>query len=217
LGISAVLEGRNDLTINGLKFSGNAKTVAFGKTLQHGTILFSSKIGDLSSALKVKPFKFADKAVKSVRARVTNVSEHLPQPLTLQDFVALVRAKVHYLYPEIKDYFLSPADQAAIRELVTDKYETWEWNYGKSPRYNLHYELRSKAGIIEFFLQVNKGIILEARIFGDFFSSRDISELEQGLAGLVHKRKVIADTLQKLDFKSFFGEVELEEILGAMF
>jgi len=217
LGINAVLEGRNDLTINGLKFSGNAKTIAFGKTLQHGTILYSSKIGDLSAALKVKPFKFADKAVKSVRARVTNVSEHLSKPLSLHDFIALIRAKVHNVYPEIKDYFFSLADQAAINDLVTSKYSTWEWNFGNSPRYNMNHELRSKAGIIEFFLQVNKGIILEARIFGDFFSTREIGELEQGLIGLKHKRDDVSEALQRLDYKSFFGDVELEEILIAMF
>lgn len=217
LGVDAILEGRNDLTIKGSKFSGNAKTHVFGKTLQHGTILFSSKIGDLSAALKVKPFKFSDKAVKSVRARVTNVSEHLPKPLSLDEFVALIRQKVHTDYPEVKDYQFSETDLEAINELVNSKYNSWEWNFGKSPRYNLTHELRTKAGIIEFYLQVEKGVIDEIKIFGDFFSSREISELEMGLCGIVHKRDSVAEALQKLDYRSYFGEVELEELLEAMF
>jgi len=217
LGIPAKLEGRNDLTIEGRKFSGNAKTFIHGKTLQHGTILFASQIGDLSAALNVKESKFTDKAVKSVRARVTNVSEHLKQPLDLQQFITLVRSKVHSLYPEIKEYSYSETDMAAINSLVQDKYATWQWNYGRSPRYNLSHELRCKAGGIELYLQVNKGIIEEISIFGDFFSAREIAELEQALTGLEHQREKVAAMLEKMDYRSFFGEVELAELLEAMF
>ncbi len=217
LGVQAILEGRNDLTIEGRKFSGNAKTYIFGKTLQHGTILFSSKMGDLSAALKVKPHKFSDKAVKSVRARVTNVSEHLSAPLELETFISLVKAKVHSMYPEIKDYTFSPAELASIQELVDSKYATWEWNYGKSPKYNLSHELRCKAGIIELYLQVEKGIIQEVRIFGDYFSSRDTAELEHGLMGINHQRDAVAEVFTRMGYQSFFGAVELEELLQAMF
>ena len=217
LGVDAILQGRNDLTIKGLKFSGNAKTHVFGKTLQHGTILFSSKIADLSAALRVKPFKFSDKAVKSIRARVTNVSQHLPEPLELSQFVALIRNKVHSIYPEIKDYEFNPRDLDAINQLMEDKYNTWEWNFGVSPQYNMMHELRSSVGIIEFYLQVEKGIITSARIFGDFFSSREISDLEKGLVGVYHKREDLAEALLRLDYRSFLGEIELEELLSAMF
>lgn len=217
LGVEALLEGRNDLTIKGLKFSGNAKTHLFGKTLQHGTILFSSKMLDLSAALKVNPFKFSDKAVKSVRSRVTNVSEHLLQPLTLEQFVMLIRAKVHNDYPDIVDYTFTKTDISAINKLVEDKYSTWEWNFGRSPRYNLSHTLRSKIGIFEFYLQVNKGVLEEVKIYGDFFSSRELSELESGLCGVEHKREAIATALQELDYRSFLGDIELEEILSALF
>lgn len=217
LGIEARLEGRNDLTIEGRKFSGNAKTFVYGKTLQHGTILFASRIGDLGDALKVKSHKFSDKAVKSVRARVTNVSEHLKEPVSLPRFVELVRSKVHSLYPEIRDYAYSPADISAIEQLVKDKYATWDWNFGKSPRYNLAHEFRCKAGMIELYLQVNKGIIEEISIFGDFFSSRDIHTLEQAIRGVEHKREAVGKVLMEMDYGSFFGAVELDELLDAMF
>jgi lipoate-protein ligase A len=217
LGIHAQLEGRNDLTIEGRKFSGNAKTFVYGKTLQHGTILYASQIGDLSEALKVKAHKFSDKAVKSIRARVTNVSEHLSEPLPLSEFVALIRKKVHSLYPEIKDYSYTETDIAAIEQLAKQKYASWEWNFGKSPRYNLSHEFRCKAGIIEIYLQVNKGIIEEVSIFGDFFSSRDIHELEAAFSGLPHNREAVMETLIRMDYRSYFGAVELDELLDAMF
>lgn len=217
LGIAAELKGRNDLTIADRKFSGNAKTQFAGKTLQHGTILFSSQIGDLSAALKNKPEKFNDKAVKSIRARVTNVSEHLRQPMFLHEFIALVRAKVQDLYPLVQNYEYTAADELAINLLAQNKYNTWEWNYGVSPRYNLHHKLRCQAGSIEFYLEVQKGSISSARIFGDFFSNRELSELEEALIGAKHQREVLAEIFTRLDYRSFFGEVELEELLQAMF
>ncbi|PKP15313.1 MAG: lipoate--protein ligase, partial [Bacteroidetes bacterium HGW-Bacteroidetes-22] len=86
IGINAVFEGRNDLTIDGKKFSGNAEHVWKKRTLHHGTLLFSAVITDLSAALKVNPLKFNDKAVKSVRSRVTNISEHLKEKMDVLEF-----------------------------------------------------------------------------------------------------------------------------------
>ena len=86
LGVDAKFEGRNDLTIEGKKFSGNAEHVFKNKVLHHGTILYSSEMKDVSGALKINPLKYKDRAVKSIPKRVTNVSNHLKEPLALDDF-----------------------------------------------------------------------------------------------------------------------------------
>jgi lipoate-protein ligase A len=216
LGIPARLEGRNDLTIKGLKFSGNAKMVQNGKTLQHGTILFSSQVDSLTQALKVNPIKFTDKAVKSVRARVTNVSDHLLSPMKINDFLALVRNKIHSLYPSAKDYSLTIDDRSEVQALVDSKYDTWEWNFGKSPQYNLANAIRSKGGTIELYLDVSHGIITNLQIFGDFFSSRDIKELEQAFSGTPHTRESVQEILQSIDYRSYLGEVDLRDLVNGM-
>ncbi|MCB5266159.1 MAG: lipoate--protein ligase [Candidatus Cloacimonetes bacterium] len=216
LGVPAILQGRNDLTIKGRKFSGNAKMVQGGKTLQHGTILFDSNVDSLTNALKGNPLKFTDKAVKSVRARVTNVIDYLPAAMKINDFVALVRNKVHLLYPDAEDYALSIDDRANVQALVSSKYDTWDWNFGKSPEYNLANVIRSAAGTIEFYLDVSSGIITSLRIFGDFFSSRDLSELEEAFNGVPHTRESVRDILQNNDYRSFFGEVELQDLVNGM-
>ncbi|HRY84606.1 MAG TPA: lipoate--protein ligase, partial [Candidatus Cloacimonadota bacterium] len=164
LGVNAMLKGRNDLVIDDRKFSGNAKLVEKGKILQHGTILFDSHIGALSAALKVNPLKFNDKAVKSVRSRVTNVSEHLQQELSLQDFTSLVRAKVQSIYPEVRDYSFSDSETAQIQKLADEKYSGWEWNFGASPKYNLSRALRTPAGTLEAYLDVQEGKIESIRV-----------------------------------------------------
>ncbi len=217
LGLDAKLEGRNDLTLDGRKFSGNAKLVWQDKVLQHGTILFASKMKDLSLALKANPLKFNDKSVKSVSSRVTNISEHLAQPMELDEFIELIRSHVHSLYPDAEDYVLSPDEVSFINNLVKTKYSTWEWNFGTSPKYNFNKAIRTAAGTIEFYLQVEKGIISSVSIFGDFFPNHDPKELEQLLTGITHSEKAIFYTLSQIELTRWFNHVTAEELLTGLF
>lgn len=217
LGVPAKLEGRNDLTINGMKFSGNAKMVQKEKTLQHGTILFDSHVQSLTQALKVNPLKFSDKAVKSVKARVTNVVDHLPNKLSLAEFAALLVEKVRQFYPAMTDYQLTGRDEEAVKKLMREKYETWEWNFGKSPKYNLSNALRCAAGTIEFYLDVNKGRINRLYVYGDFFSSMNLADLESRFGDIPHEKEAVRAALIDAKYKDYFGEVALDELVVAMF
>jgi len=216
LGVDARLEGRNDLTIKGMKFSGNARACIGGKIIQHGTILFASRITDLSLALKANPLKFQDKAVKSVRARVTNVSEHLPHPLTMEQFIALIHTKVRALYPDARDYEFSAADDTAINALVKARYGTWEWNYGSSPAYSQHRTIRTRAGTIEAYVQVKRGYVEGVRFYGDYFSARDADSLQDSLKHIRHTEKDLLPVLENADLQAYFGDVDAAEILSLL-
>lgn len=217
LGVKAELKGRNDLVIDDMKFSGNAKLVERGKILQHGTILYSSQMGALSAALKVNPLKFSDKAVKSVRSRVTNVADHMPNPLPLTELIALIRRKVHSMYPEARDYSFTPQDKARIQELCDTKYDTWEWNFGSSPKYNFSRAIRTPAGTIESYIDIHAGKIAELKIFGDFFSSEPTLAFEDAFKGTAHNESAILTRLRSLDLQSFFGAVEADDLIGLFF
>jgi lipoate-protein ligase A len=217
LGVDARLEGRNDLTIGGLKFSGNAKASIRGKTIQHGTILFSSRIADLSQALKANPLKFNDKAVKSVRARVTNVSDHLRHPISLEEFILLIHKQVRLLYPEAGDYAFSRQDEEAIRALVDAKYDTWDWNFGSSPDYGHSHAIRTAAGTIEIHADVQGGVITGLRVYGDFFGNRDTREFEQRMLGTPHEEKAILELLGGLPLDDYFGDVSPDELVRGFF
>lgn len=217
LGIDARFEGRNDLTIKGKKFSGNAKCIYNGKILQHGTLLFSSKLPDLSQALKVNPLKFQDKAVKSVRSRVTNISEHLTQPLSLEAFENRIFEHIQSLYPDSKTYQLTDNDISAINKLVDEKYGTWDWNFGTSPQYNFQKGIKTKGGFIEINLDVQKGIIQHTKIFGDFFGSRDISELENLLNGTPHEPQQLKEKLKSIQLENYLENVEVDNFVEGLF
>ena len=136
LSVNAVLSGRNDLTIEGKKFSGNAQYKSKNRLLHHGTLLFSSNISDIASALKVDPSKFEGKGIKSVESRVTNITEHLKEPLTISQFNEMILQHIKTEHREFDFYELTPEDIKNVNNLVEEKYSTWEWNFGTSSPYN---------------------------------------------------------------------------------
>lgn len=213
MGVPAVLKGRNDLLVDGKKFSGNAKLARHGKMIQHGTILIDSEVEVLGEALKVNPLKYSDKAIKSTRSRVTNLIDYLPKDTKTDDFKNLLKQEILNNNPDSKTYEFKAEDIWSIEQLIKEKYETWEWNFGFSPNYNFKKAIKVPAGFIEFHLDVAQGIIEKAKIFGDFFASQPIEQFEKQLIGKRHEIKNIEEFLKTLDITEFFGKVTNEEIL----
>lgn len=218
LGVPARFEGRNDLTINGQKFSGNAQCVYNGKILHHGTLLFASEMADLSAALKVNPLKFQDKAVKSVRKRVTNISEHLPHPMTVLELKDVIMEHVSSNTENAKPYTFSDEDIRAIEKLRDEKYSTWEWNFGTSPKFDYAKIIRSAAGgNVEAHLSIDKGNIVKMKIFGDFFSQGEISEFEQLFIGQPYREDAVREILRHTDLGHYLCNVTEDEFVSVMF
>jgi lipoate---protein ligase len=217
LGIEAKFEGRNDLTIDGRKFSGNAEHIWKNRTLHHGTLLFSAEISDLSSALKVDPLKFTDKAVKSIRSRVTNISEHLTIKMDVLEFRDRIMDHIMGMYKDSKLYEYTPGDISGIEKLRNEKFSTWDWNFGYSPKYNLKKKIRTKGGNLEFHLDVEKGTLKDIKIYGDFFHKNDIDIIEISLHGIRHDYDTILRSLARFNFDDYFRNIEKEEFVRGMF
>lgn len=215
LEVPAVLQGRNDLLVDGKKFSGNAKLARQGKMIQHGTILLNSEMEILSEALKVNPLKFTDKATKSTRSRVTNLIHYLPKDTTTEHLKSLLTAEIIKNSPQAERYELTAEDHEGIEQLMKEKYETWDWNFGFSPNYNFQKAIKIPAGFIEVHLDVVKGTIEKAKIFGDFFASEPVEKLEAQLIGRKHETSELAKIFEANDLTAFFGKVTPEEILEA--
>jgi len=216
MGVRAQFKGRNDLVIDDKKFSGNAKMKFHQKILQHGTILFDSEMKVLSDALKVNPLKFRDKAVKSVRSRVTNIMDYLPEAMSIEVFSEKLINYVIELYPKAGSYEFCDEDIVAIQKLADEKYATWEWNYGTSPEYNFNKGIKTNAGYIEFHFDVKEGIIRKARIFGDFFASKSIDDIEKKLLNQRHDEQTLLLIMVSVNLKAYFGDVTAHELLKGL-
>lgn len=217
LGVDAKFEGRNDMTINGKKFSGNAKLYYNDKVLQHGTLLFNSTLPTLTQALKLNPLKYRDKSVKSISSRVTNISEHLTNDITLEEFESRIIKHVSNMYDDSKVYELTDSDVEAINKLVEEKYGTWDWNFGHSPEYNFQKGIKTDGGHVEVNLDVKKGEIKNVKIFGDFFSTEGVSELEKLLIGTPHEEEKIKELLTTVGLENYMSNVTVDELLEGMF
>lgn len=219
LNIQAEFSGRNDLLINNQKFSGNAQYNYKNKVMHHGTLLFSSQINDLSSALKVKPSKFESKGIKSVKSRVTNISNHLENNMTVSEFKEYLMNFINNKDEHNYFYNLSVSDINEINKLVDEKYSTWEWNFGHSPKYSLHNEVKYPGGNIEFSLNVKNGLINEIKFFGDFFGKKDVYYIEDLLKGVKHDESSIKLILNQFNINDYFLncniDILVDGIMGA--
>lgn len=213
LGVPAKLEGRNDLLVDGMKFSGNAKLVRKNKVVHHGTILINSEMKVLGEALTVNPLKFVDKAIKSVRSRVTNLIDFLPEDTTTESFKQLLIKQVESENPGSKVYNFTEQELKDIQKLADEKYSTWDWNFGYSPAYNFSKAIKVSAGFIEAHLDVKEGFIEQVRIFGDFFATKPIEELEEQLKGQKHNLENLTAILDKADLIGYFGNITTEELI----
>ena len=217
LGVPAKFEGRNDLTIDGKKISGNAEHIFKNKILHHGTLLFSSEMKNVSEALRINPVKYQDKAVKSIPKRVTNISEHLPHPISLKDFTQKIMDHMLAQNKEAYLYEFTEEDLAAIEKIKIEKYATQEWNYGYSPNYSFKKAIRTAGGLLEMNLEVEKGMIQKVKIFGDFFNEKDISEIEKALENIAHNDLAITNALQDFEINKYFKGITVDDLLSAMF
>ncbi|WP_130863946.1 lipoate--protein ligase [Bacilliculturomica massiliensis] len=212
LGIDAELSGRNDLLIDGMKFCGNAQTKRGEKFMHHGCILFAADVADLSGVLTPGKLKIESKSVKSVRSRITNIASHLDRQMSAEDFFNGLYEYFLNTSPDVKEYVITEEDQRAIAELAKDKYETWEWNYGRSPAFTAGNAKKYEFGIVDARFTVREGRMEELRFYGDFFGVREISELEDQLRGVPYERAAILKTLEGSGLSDYIGGMTPEEL-----
>ncbi|RKE03104.1 lipoate--protein ligase [Marinifilum flexuosum] len=218
LGVNAKFEGKSDLTIDGKKFSGNASHVYKNKVLQHGTMLFSSDLKRLNHLLKVNPLKFKDRGVRSIRSRVTNISEYLSSPISISDFADKVIREFGLTYPNSNKFTFSDEDINAIENLKTDKFESWEWNFGYSPNYRFEKICNYPSGkILEIEMQIEKGVITEIDISGNCIKNEDFNLFLEKIKGSNHTNSLIYNKLNDMYLDLYFNKISSKELYQLFF
>ncbi|MCP8850565.1 lipoate--protein ligase [Latilactobacillus curvatus] len=221
---TAEVSGRNDMLVDGKKFSGNAMYTKNGKTFSHGTLSWDVDLDVLIQALNVPADKIASKGIKSIRQRVTNLKGHVDpeyQNMSTEEFrdVLLLNLMHADQLADIADreYQLTAADEQAIDKIFNDLYSNWDWVYGKSPKSTIQKRKHFDFGTIDARLLIENGKIANVKFYGDFFGSGDANELAEKLVGTVYDREHLASTLEPIDTTSYFTGIpktELVELLA---
>ena len=216
LGVKAEVNGRNDITIDGKKFSGNSQYIRQGRVMHHGTIMFDSDLSVVSEALRVDPTKIQTKGIRSVRSRVTNVAEHLPEKVTLPEFRRILLENILKENPG-EAYPLTQDDLAAVEKLRAERYATWDWNYGFSPVCTMLRRRRvDGCGMIEAYITVEHGKIAALSFKGDFVSASEPDELAAHGVNSTAYRAGYEKALSDVDVSRYFAGLQKDELIDIL-
>jgi lipoate---protein ligase len=184
--IHADFEGKNNLVIGGEKFSGNSAHVYRNRIIHHGTLLFETNLEKLNFSISPNIANVEDKAVQSIRAKVTNISAHLDQQISIKEFASDFEKYLHNYFSVSNIRNISTKEKEAINALVKEKYKTWEWNYGYSPDYTVLSTINLSGTIISCRVMVKKGILNSVVFQDSSVESQKLKSLADKLIGLPH-------------------------------
>jgi lipoate-protein ligase A len=242
MGVTASLEGRNDILVEGRKISGIAQYIRKGYLCSHGSLLFNANLAELARVLTADDEKIVSKALRSVRSRVTNIAEHLPAdrpagtPASGADHpagtpaaganrpagtpAADILAFMKNLRESWRDRFglteyeFTESDVSAIEKIREGKYASKEWTLGRAPRYSYRNSKRFPGGGVKVFAEVRGGVIEDMRITGDFLSLRPVAVLEEKFIGVPFNAEALAGAVSENDVRRALGSITKEELLS---
>jgi len=189
LNLEAETEGKNNLVIGSKKISGNAAHVHKNRVMHHGTLLFSSKLDILDKTIKPPEVRISDKAVQSVRATVGNISDFLEQKIDIKIFKELLFEFLCEFHSVLEVVDLTKKQKKEIADLATEKYKTWDWNFGYSPGFSIKNSIEG----LKAEIHVKNGVIQNIHL-----SENDLIPdiLLQNLAGLRFKPNEIEKAIR---------------------
>ncbi len=189
LGVPAELHGKSDIYAGGRKLSGNAQYLSGQRLVSHGTILFDSDLEALLHALNPRQVQIESKAVQSIRAKVTNIVEWLPD----MDIEALRQALVVGIFEgaAVQTYELSEAEWGKVQEIKAARYDTWEWNNGRSPQFTIHKALETG----QVSLHIERGCIKSIEISGELADLLPVTLLKEKLIDVRYQKQDVKNVL----------------------
>jgi lipoate-protein ligase A len=211
LGVPAEMNGRNDITVDGRKVSGYAKRVYKDRLMVHGTLMYDVDIATLTEALSVPGSKLDAAGIASVRSRVGNLRDYLPQFTDILEFKDALESILsrNHADPQV---FLTPEQEEEIAGICRTKFSTWEWNFGHSPKAQFRKALKLPCGTVEVRCDIVRGRIAGAAFGGDFIGSLPAEAVAAALEGRRFGRADVLEALRGLDVRRHFDGTSPEQL-----
>jgi lipoate-protein ligase A len=219
LGIGAEFSGRNDLIVDNRKFSGNAFLLTPDAGLHHGTVLVNVKMEDLGKYLQVSQDKIQSKGVTSVQSRVVNLKE-----FNSEITVEMVAEELQKAFLEIyggEGEVLSPAEVVPDMTPLYEKFSSWEWRYGRTPKFDVSFTTRFEWGGVEIGFTLEDGQVSACTLFTDAMDSELFLEIAAYLEQIPFRAEAIQKKLDEVpltddsgrrviaDLKQFLAEQQI--------
>lgn len=218
MNVPAEMVGRNDIEVKGRKISGNAQFSSVKRMFSHGTLMLDTDLNEVTRALDVKMTKIKSKGHKSARARVANISEFLDEVPSTAEFREIVLQGIMQENPEFETYKLKENDWQEIEKLKAEKYDNWDWNYGRSPKFDIKRAKKFDSGLFDLRIKVKKGGIIEnVKIYGDFFGRDPVEDIENALEGVRYEKEAIQTALKDFDLYTYFGAIDRDDFINLIY
>lgn len=215
LGVDCTLSGRNDILLDGKKISGNAQCQNKEKVLHHGTLMYDVNIENMVNALNVSELKIQSKAIKSVKSRVCNIKDYMKTDMDIFEFKDFLLNSFYKNTP-IEEYILTKEDIDEVEKSVKNKFSTWEYNYGLSPKYKINKKKKFDCGLIYADYNIENGYITDIKIYGDYFSLKETYELENMLKNKKINYNCLLEFVKTINITDYINSITNEEFVSLL-
>ena len=210
LDVKAELSGRNDIMVDSRKVSGYAKRVYRDRLMVHGTLMYDVDLDALTRALAVDGSKLQAAGIASVRSRVANLKDYLPQFHDIKELQTALEDRLSRGHRD-SQFELSESDYDSIRSIRERKFATWEWIYSRSPRASRNVRAKfPSCGTVEVSLSVERGLITQLDFGGDFLGNLPAEELAKSLTGCRFESGEVCKVLTCKGVENYFDGVAPE-------
>lgn len=214
LGVPAELTGRNDIFVEGKKVSGYARRVSHDQEIIHGTLMYDVDLDTLTHVLDTQGSKMQAKGIASVKSRVANLKEYLPQFKSLDELQAALQ---EILSAGDGQMPLSAEQVAEVRRQADEKFSTWDFIYGHSHEADFRCKAKLSCGTVEADIRVDRGLIARLDFSGDFLFDTPAQELAAKMTGLRYAPAEVKAFLATQPVSTYFRGATPDDLAALLF
>lgn len=214
LGVPAELTGRNDIFVEGRKVSGYARRVSHNQEIIHGTLMYNVDLDTLTHVLDTPGSKMQAKGISSVKSRVANLKEYLPQFKSLDELQAALQ---EILSAGDGQMPLSAEQVAEVRRQADEKFSTWDFIYGHSHEADFRCKAKLSCGTVEANIRVDRGLITRLDFSGDFLFDTPAQELATKMTGLRYAPAEVKAFLATQPVSTYFRASTPDDLAALLF
>lgn len=214
LGVPAELTGRNDIFVEGRKVSGYARRVSHDQEIIHGTLMYDVDLDTLTHVLDTPGSKMQAKGISSVKSRVANLKEYLPQFKSLDELQAALQ---EILSAGDGQMPLSAVQVAEVRRQADEKFSTWDFIYGHSHEADFRCKAKLSCGTVEADIRVDRGLIARLDFSGDFLFDTPAQELAAKMTGLRYAPAEVKAFLATQPVSTYFRGATPDDLAALLF
>lgn len=214
INIDAQFSGRNDITVENKKVSGNAVYFYLNDYMIHGTLLFDVDIEKMVKLLTVDKSKLSSKGIESVKSRVLNLKQIYKNNLNnfKNDFINFFEKKYN-----CKTINLDLSEDKNVLKINNDRFDNHTWIYGRDFDFNFSNKIKTEKGLLFLKLKTQNNKIVDLEIYSDSLLALDLKEIQKVFIGQNYDIETIKKIASSINLDAILENLSLDELTSLFF